>query len=49
MAQKYSKRHDIQQFETKDIISLKVPGGNRTSTNNRRLFGRILNEPYPHR
>jgi len=28
---------------------LKVPREDRTSTNNRRLFGRILEEPYSHR
>jgi hypothetical protein len=35
--------------EIGDIVSLKVPREDRTSTDNRRLFGRILNEPYPHR
>jgi hypothetical protein len=48
MAQKYSKRHDIQHFEIGDIVSLKVPSEDRTSTDNRRVFGRILNEPYPY-
>jgi hypothetical protein len=49
MVQKYSKRHDIQHFEIKDIVSLKVPREDRTSTDNRYLFGRILNELYPYR
>lgn len=49
MVQKYSKRHDIQHFEVGDIVSVKVPREDRTSTDNRRLFGRILEEPYPHR
>ena len=49
MMQKYSKRQDIQHFEVGDIVSLKVPREDRTSTDNRRLFGRILDEPYPHR
>ena len=49
MAQKYSKRSDIQHFETGDVVPLKVPREDRTSTDNRRLFGRILEEPHPHR
>jgi hypothetical protein len=49
MAQKYSKKHDIQHFDVGDIVSLKVPREDRTSTDNRRLFGQILGEPYSHR
>jgi hypothetical protein len=49
MAQKYSTRHDIQHFEIGDIVSLKVPREDKTSTDNWRPFGRILNEPYPYR
>jgi hypothetical protein len=49
MIQKYSKKQDIQHFEVGDVVSLKVPREDRTSTDNRRLFGRILDEPYPHR
>ena len=48
MVLKYSKRHDIQHFEVGDIVSIKVPREDRTSTDNRRLFGRVLEEPYPH-
>ena len=39
----------IQYFEIGDIIFIKVPREDRTSTDNRRLFGRILEEPYSHR
>jgi Integrase zinc binding domain len=49
MIRKYSKRNDIQHFKTGDIVSLKIPREDRTSTDNRRLFGRILGEPHPHR
>ena len=49
MAKKYSKKHDIQHFDIGDIVSLKVPREDRTSTDNRRLFARILEEPYSHR
>ena len=31
------------------IVSLKVPREDRTSTDNKCLFGRILEEPYSHR
>jgi len=49
MVKKYSKSHDIQHFETRDIVSIKVPREDRTSTDNRRLFARILDEPHSHR
>jgi hypothetical protein len=49
MAQKYSKKHNIQHFDIGDIVSLKVPREDRTSTDNRRLFGQILEEPYSYR
>jgi hypothetical protein len=49
IVQKYSKRHDIQHFEIRDIVSLKVPREDRTLTDNRRLFGQILNKLYPYR
>jgi hypothetical protein len=49
MMQKYSKRHDIQHFDIGAIVSIKVPREDRTSTDNKRLFARILEEPYPHR
>lgn len=49
MAHKYSKKHNIQHFDFGDIVFLKVPREDRTSTDNRRLFGQILDEPYSHR
>jgi hypothetical protein len=49
MAKKYSKRHDIQHFEVGAIVSIKVPREDRTSTDNKRLFARILEEPHSHR
>jgi hypothetical protein len=49
MIRKYSKRYDIEHFKIGDIISIKIPREDRTSTDNRRLFGRILAEPYSHR
>lgn len=49
MAQKYSKKHNIQHFGIRDIVSLKVLREDRTSIDNKRLFGQILEEPYFHR
>jgi hypothetical protein len=48
MMQKYLKRQDIQHFEVGHIVSLKIPREERTSTDNRRLFGRILEPLGPH-
>ncbi|KFY99011.1 hypothetical protein V498_01051 [Pseudogymnoascus sp. VKM F-4517 (FW-2822)] len=39
MMRKYTKRHDIQHFDIGAIVSLKVPREDRTSTDNKRLFG----------
>ncbi|RFU23828.1 hypothetical protein B7463_g12511, partial [Scytalidium lignicola] len=49
MVEKYSKRHDIQHFDIGDIVALKIPREDRTVTDNRRLYGQILDEPHPHR
>lgn len=49
MIRKYTKKHDIQHFDIRAIVSIKVPREDRTSTNNKRLFARILEEPYPYR
>ena len=49
MIRKYTKKHDIQHFKVRAIVSLKIPREDRTSTDNKRLFARILEEPYPHR
>ena len=49
MIRKYTKKHDIQHFKIGAIVSLKVPREDRTSTNNKRLFARILDEPHSHR
>ncbi|KFY03974.1 hypothetical protein V490_00036 [Pseudogymnoascus sp. VKM F-3557] len=49
MIRKYTKKHDIQHFDIGAIVSLKIPREDRTSTDNKRIFARILEEPYPHR
>jgi stage V sporulation protein SpoVS len=48
MIRKYTKKHDIQHFDIRAIVSIKVPQEDRTSIDNKRLFARILEEPYPH-
>ncbi|KFY99950.1 hypothetical protein V498_00401 [Pseudogymnoascus sp. VKM F-4517 (FW-2822)] len=49
MMRKYTKKHDIQHFDIGAIVSLKIPQEDRTSTDNKRVFARILEEPYPYR
>ncbi|OBT63404.1 hypothetical protein VE03_07128 [Pseudogymnoascus sp. 23342-1-I1] len=49
IVRKYPKKHDIQHFDIGAIVSIKVPREDRTSTDNKRLFTQILEEPYPHR
>ncbi|RFU28623.1 hypothetical protein B7463_g7723, partial [Scytalidium lignicola] len=49
IVEKYSKNHNIQHFKPGDIVSVKVLREDRTATDNRRLFGRILDEPHSHR
>lgn len=49
MVKKYSRKYNIQHFDIGDIVSLKVPREDRTSTDNRHLFRCILEEPYSYR
>jgi hypothetical protein len=49
MIRKYTKKHDIQHFDIGAIVSLKIPREDRTSTDNKRIFARILEEPYLYR
>ena len=49
MIRKYTKKHNIQHFDIGAVVSIKVPREDRTSTDNKRPFARILEEPYPHR
>ncbi|KFY67811.1 hypothetical protein V496_01394 [Pseudogymnoascus sp. VKM F-4515 (FW-2607)] len=49
MMRKYTKKHDIQHFNIGAVVSLKIPQEDRTLTDNKRVFARILEEPYPYR
>jgi hypothetical protein len=49
MIRKYIKKHDIQHFKVKAIVSLKILKEDKTFTNNKQLFTRILKEPYSHK
>ena len=46
---KYSKSHTIEVFSQGDIVTVKLPRRTRTSTDNKRLFARVLSTPKPHR
>ena len=48
MVLKYSKHHKIETWVAGDIVSIKLPVGTRTSTDHRRVFGRILEVPHDH-
>lgn len=49
MVDKYSKSHKIEVFSKGDIVTVKLPRGTRTSTDNKRLYARALDDPKPHR
>jgi hypothetical protein len=49
MTKKYIKRHDIQHFNIRDIVFIKVLKEDRTSINNKHLFKHILKEPYSYK
>jgi hypothetical protein len=49
MVWKYTKKHNIQHFEIKAIVFIKVLREDRTSTNNKQLFACILDKPYSHK
>jgi hypothetical protein len=49
MVHKYTKKHNIQHFEIRAIVFIKVPKEDRTSTDNKQHFVHILEEPYPYR
>jgi hypothetical protein len=39
---RYTKNHVIEQFVEGDIVALKLPRGTRTSTDMKRVFGKVL-------
>ena len=49
MVERYSKKYTIEVFATGDIVALKLPRGTRTSTDMKRVFGRVLSVPYEHK
>jgi hypothetical protein len=42
MVDRYTKNHVIKQFAIEDIVALKLPRGTRTSTDMKRVFGKVL-------
>jgi hypothetical protein len=49
MVDRYTKNHVIEEFAMGDIVALKLPRGTRTSTDMKRVFGRVLSMPYEHK
>jgi len=49
MMKKCSKNYTIKTFVAGDIVTVKLPRDIRTSTNNKKLFARVLSEPKPNR
>ena len=49
MVKKYSKKHTIEVFAIGDIVSMALPRLTRTSTNMKRIWGRVLSVPYSDR
>jgi hypothetical protein len=49
MVAKYTRQQEIEEFEAGDIVSLNLPRGTRTNTDNRRVFVKVLAMEYPHK
>ena len=49
MATRYNKRHNVEIFEVRDIISVGIPREDRAKTDNKRLYCRIIAKPHPDR
>ncbi|KAI9881899.1 MAG: hypothetical protein M1823_006389, partial [Watsoniomyces obsoletus] len=46
MSQKYNKRWAVDVFEPGDLVTLKIPRENRTSTDSRRMFCFVVDRPF---
>jgi hypothetical protein len=49
IVRKYSKAHTINQFQNGNVVTIKLPRRTRTSTNNQKVYGRVLAVPRPNR
>jgi hypothetical protein len=49
MVAKYAKQREIEEFAIGDIVSLNLPRGTRTSTDNRRVFVKVLAMEHPYK
>lgn len=49
MIQKHSKKWTVEQFDIGDIVALKILRALRTSTDNRRLFCEVFDQPHQSR
>ena len=49
MVQKYSRKHKIEVFVPGDVIALNLPPGTKTSTDNKRVWAKVIAEEHPNR
>ncbi|KAF8423544.1 hypothetical protein EV426DRAFT_116157 [Tirmania nivea] len=49
MANRYIQQHKIDTFIIGDLVSLRIPGIDRASTDHRRIFCRVVYKPHPDR
>ena len=49
MVQKYSRKHKIEVFVPGDVIALNLPAGTKTSTDNKRIWAKVIAEEHPGR
>jgi hypothetical protein len=47
IVRKYSKAYTIDQFQNGDVVTIKLPRRTWTSTDNRKVYGRVLAVPRP--
>lgn len=49
MATRYNSSHKVDIFSVGDLVSLAIPRQNRKSTDNTRIFCRVVHKPHPDR
>jgi hypothetical protein len=49
MARNYTKAYTIDQFTAGDVVTVKLPRGTRTSTDNKKIFAQVLSVQKPNR
>jgi len=49
MVQKYLMRYSPERFQPGDFVTLKIPQEDRASTDNLRIYCRVVKESHPNR